>query len=319
MLKLKFCLFIHKIINIAFTSIRSQDRCCVLEKLSYPSTAKVEHTPTTSTSPATTVASSVLDTPVSANATDNSVFLSTPASANKCTPPGEGEALIRAQQIRIMTLISKLKDLKDVMTKNNNTKKCFNKKENTTSVPDTSSSLNQSLDSSLMNSQTFDVQDPLLSEDSDNVKAVFKSSFDDDEDKQEGGKECSNKGTILFDVSCIDTSVRKHISDGDEVAEGSAPKCAYKSEKEGEKKKGVVVEEDDDDEKEEERKKDDDDDDDDADMGNKDDRLNDVCKFCGLDRCFKKDLQAFCTAHFYHYLHVCKKGEANYEDALEHF
>jgi hypothetical protein len=108
---------------------------------SYSSATKVEDTP--STSPATTVASSVTDTLASAHTTDSSVFLSTPASANKCTPPGE--ALIRAQQIRVMTLISKLKDLKDIMTKKNNNNKCSNKKENTTSVPHTSSSLNQRL------------------------------------------------------------------------------------------------------------------------------------------------------------------------------
>jgi hypothetical protein len=180
------------------------------------------------TTPSTT-STSVPDTPASAHTTDSNVFVSTPASAkNKCTPPGEGEALIRDQQIRVMTLICRLKDLKETMRKNkkNNKDKKNNKQENTTSVPDDSSrSLNQSLDCSLMNSQTFDVQDLLLSDDTDSIKAVFESSFDDNQDKQEERNKGSNEeATVLFDVSCIDTSsARKHNSDGNEAANGSAP------------------------------------------------------------------------------------------------
>jgi hypothetical protein len=98
----------------------------------------VDHTPST-------ISTSVPDTPASAGTTNSSVFVSTPASANKnkCTPPGKGEALIRTQQIRVSTLISKLKELKATLNNKNN--ECSNN-NNTTSVPDdkSHSSLNQS-------------------------------------------------------------------------------------------------------------------------------------------------------------------------------
>jgi hypothetical protein len=214
-----------------------------------------------------------------------------------------------------MTLICRLNNLKERKMRKNK-KKSINIKQD-------SSSLNQSLDCPLMNSQTFDVQDLLLTDNTDSVKAVFNSSFDDnnqdEQDKQEGNKGSNEEATMVFDVSCVDTSsARKHSSDGNEAAKGSAPKCARKSKKEGEKKKGIIVEEEEEEGRKEGRKKDDDDEDSER-MGDKDERLVGVCKFCGLDRCVKKDLGAFYTAHFYRYLHLCKKGEANYEDAIERF
>jgi hypothetical protein len=115
-----------------------------------------------------TTTSSIPDTP--ASATDNSVFVS-PASTKKkykCTPPGEGEDIIQDQQIRVMTLIRRLQDLKEIMakTKNNNKDNKDNKDKNVKQkcIPDDStshSSLNQSFDCSLMNRE--DITAPLLS------------------------------------------------------------------------------------------------------------------------------------------------------------
>jgi hypothetical protein len=206
-----------------------------------------------------TTTSSIPDTP--ASATDNSVFVS-PASTKKkykCTPPGEGEDIIQDQQIRVMTLIRRLQDLKEIMAKTKNNNK-DNKDKNVKQkcIPDDStshSSLNQSFDCSLMNSKTFDVQHLLLTDDTDSVKAIFNSSFEDDiQDKKEEKKEgTSNEEAAVFvDVSCAKTSARKHSSDGNEAAKGSDPKCARKSEKEGEKKKGTVAEEKEEEEEEEE-------------------------------------------------------------------
>jgi hypothetical protein len=121
-----------------------------------------------------------------------------------------------------------------------------------------------------MNSETFDVQDLLLTEDSDSVKSVFKSSFKNDEDiQEEGKKEYSKEGAVLFNVSCIETAgERNHTSDEDEAAKGSVPKHVHKSEEEGEGERKKIIEEDDEEERKEDEEEERKEEDNDADMGN---------------------------------------------------